>query len=97
MNYPNPFTDGTSFLFDHNQFNAQLEVEISIYDIMGHLLKTIGPQQLVSEGYHVQPIYWDGTSENGTRISRGIYIYSITVDNNKMSKQTLSGKLIVFK
>lgn len=96
MNYPNPVTSGTSFQFDHNQFNAQLQVEIRIFDMLGNLMTTIGPQMIISEGYHAEPIYWDGTGNNGSPFSRGIYIYQVIVDNNKLSKQTLSGKLIIF-
>jgi len=96
-NYPNPVTEGTSFTFDDNQFNAELKVEIRVFNILGKLVKTIGPLTVLSQGYHAPPITWDGNGDNGQRLGRGMYLYSVTVDNNKNSIQTLSGKLIILK
>lgn len=40
-NYPNPFRDYTEFSFRHNQFDIPVQVEISIYNSNGNLVKTI--------------------------------------------------------
>ncbi len=78
LNYPNPFTTKTSFYFDHNQPNQQLDVIIQIFTISGKIVKTINTQ-VYSDGYRSNPINWDGLDDYGDRIGRGVYIYKINV------------------
>ncbi len=78
LNYPNPFTTKTSFYFDHNQPNQQLDVIIQIFTISGKIVKTI-KTQVYSDGYRSSPINWDGLDDYGDRIGRGVYIYKISV------------------
>ena len=78
LNYPNPFTTSTSFMFDHNQPFSSLEVLVQIFTISGKLVKTIDVI-VFSDGYHSEPIPWDGRDDFGDRIARGVYIYKIRV------------------
>jgi len=41
LNYPNPFTTRTEFMFEHNMPNNMLDVMIQIYTVSGKLIKTI--------------------------------------------------------
>jgi len=95
INYPNPVATNTYFTFDHNQYNAEMEVEIQLYDINGKLVNIIGPVQILSTGYQPAPIEWDGKDINGGTISQGVYVYKMIIDNNKDFISELSGKLIV--
>ncbi|MDX9696124.1 MAG: type IX secretion system sortase PorU, partial [Bacteroidales bacterium] len=76
FNYPNPFTENTSFFFDHNRPNEDLEVLIQIFTISGKLVKTI--QQIInSNAFRSDAIPWDGLDDFGDKIGRGVYIYKI--------------------
>jgi hypothetical protein len=97
LNYPNPFTLSTKFAFDHNQYGGDLKVEIKIFDINGRLVNIIGPVDVLSTGYQPESIEWDGKDLNGNRISAGVYIYKMRIDNNKDLYSELSGKLIVVR
>lgn len=78
LNYPNPFTTQTSFQFEHNQPNQDLEVQINIKTISGKLIKTIN-QSVNSLGNRVNNIFWDGRDDFGEKIGRGVYIYELKV------------------
>jgi hypothetical protein len=54
LNYPNPFTTRTEFMFEHNMPGSMLDVLIQIYTVSGKLVKTIQqsvmPQALAASG-----------------------------------------------
>jgi hypothetical protein len=77
-NFPNPFNTGTTFSFEHNQPNTNLEVEIQIVNTAGQLVKKI-TQTLNSNGTRVASLYWQGDTDNGRKLGRGMYFYRIIV------------------
>lgn len=83
QNYPNPFNNRTLIEFTSKRVeNARLE----IYDITGKIVKILfdGP----ANGY--QSLWWDGTDQNGNKVSSGLYIYSFkTADQAIYRKMTL--------
>lgn len=89
LNYPNPFTTRTSFQFEHNQPNEDLEVQINIKTISGKLIKTVN-QMVSSTGNRVNDIFWDARDDYGEKIARGVYIYELKVrsivSGNSVSK-----------
>jgi hypothetical protein len=87
LNYPNPFTTRTSFQFEHNHPNEDLEVQINIKTVSGRLIKTIN-QLVNSTGNRVNDIFWDGKDDFGEKIGRGVYVYELKV------RSFLSGKSI---
>jgi hypothetical protein len=78
LNYPNPFTTSTSFFFEHNQANAELDILIQIFTVSGKLVKTFD-RHVSSTGFRTEPIEWDGLDDFGSRIGRGVYIYRVSV------------------
>ena len=55
-----------------------LHVRITIYDLLGNTIKNL------FEGSHVsgsKSIQWDGTNNDGHRVSSGKYIYNIEAEN----------------
>jgi len=96
LNYPNPFKDKTSFVFEHNQANSDLKVEIQIFSLSGKLVKTI-TTNLNTTGFKSKPIEWHGNSDNGAPIAKGLYVYKIKVsDFNGKSSEKVE-KLIILK
>jgi flagellar hook assembly protein FlgD len=96
MNYPNPFYENTHFVFEHNQPNTNLEVQIQIFDIKGMLAKTIN-RTLNTNAYKIDPIEWDGTSDSGAKIGKGLYIYRITVTNPSGIQCSKTDKLVFLR
>jgi hypothetical protein len=78
LNYPNPFTTNTQFMFEHNRPCADLDVNIQVFTVSGKVVKTIN--QLVNcDGFRAEGITWNGRDEYDQKIGRGVYVYKIKV------------------
>ena len=94
LNYPNPFTTNTSFYFEHNRSNQNLEVQIQVFTVSGKLVKTIHSLEM-NTGFRVGPISWNGKDDFQDKIGRGTYIYKLSVkDENGDFVQKLE-KLVI--
>lgn len=88
LNYPNPFTTRTKFMFEHNQGCNPLKVTVQIYTVSGKIVKTI-QKSVGCEGSSPEGIDWDGRDDYGDKLARGVYIYKLAildVDNKKAEK-----------
>jgi hypothetical protein len=92
-NFPNPFSNTTSFSFEHNQPGVPLSVSLTLYDNNGVTVVT----RLLTAQYHTNQVvsYWDGKDAGGHLLNPGIYFYKITLTNGKETK-VMSNKLIKF-
>jgi hypothetical protein len=77
-NYPNPFVVSTTFAFEHNQPNTDLDVTINIYNVTGGLVKQI-KKVLNTGGTRNCQINWLGDNQSGAKLTKGIYIYKVIV------------------
>ncbi len=94
VNYPNPMSDNTNFTFEHNQRDNEIDINIKIYDIVGQLVKTIEETSYGTTA-RINPISWDGTSDNGDKLPAGLYIYNVTVKNSLNEKTSGYSKIII--
>jgi len=83
LNYPNPFTTYTEFWFEHNKPGESLDIQIQVFTISGHLVKTINTN-IVTQGFRPNPsqwpaLQWDGKDDFGDKIGRGVYVYHLKV------------------
>ncbi len=93
-NYPNPVTDGTWFVFEHNQPEVEMDVNITIYNMMGQQVISMSTP-VTSAGYRTEGIWWGGQDEGGSRIAKGMYIYRVRAKAADGEVQELSSKLIM--
>ncbi|MDR4987270.1 MAG: type IX secretion system sortase PorU [Bacteroidales bacterium] len=96
MNYPNPFSGETRFVFKHNQAFSELDVRIDIYDLQGQLVSTIR-ERVYPVGFQSTPIRWDGTSNDGRMLRNGIYLYRLTMTAPDGQKARQSEKLMIVR
>jgi hypothetical protein len=96
FNYPNPFIDKTTFSFEYNQPNTDLTVQIDIYSLNGQKMKTLRVP-LYSNGFRANTIEWDGSDDNGMKISTGMYVYNVKVILPDGSATQKSSKLVVIR
>ncbi len=94
QNYPNPFTGETRFRFEHNCPCYLMNVEINIYNMIGQKVKTIN-ENIIPEGYDSNSIHWDGTSDGGSKLPAGLYIYHCKISTNDGRTAKKSSKLII--
>ena len=76
QNFPNPFNPETWIPY---QLSKATEVKIDIYDISGHLVRSLdlGWQPVGSYMMPSSAAYWDGKNAVGERVASGIYFYTL--------------------
>lgn len=94
MNFPNPFRYTTTFSFEHNRPERDLQVQLAVYNTQGRLVKQIN-QQVRSAGTRSVQIQWNGTDDQGKKLGSGTYFYRIIVQENDEQAGT-TGQLILF-
>ncbi|MCK4339941.1 MAG: T9SS type A sorting domain-containing protein [Candidatus Cloacimonetes bacterium] len=75
--YPNPFMYNTNISFSVKNSS---QIQLDIYNIKGQKVRNILIHRMKG-GYH--EIEWDGKDENGNQLSTGIYLYKLSISNNK--------------
>ena len=95
-NWPNPVTDETHFVFDHNQMGNNIKVDILIFDMMGRWVNTLS-ETVSGTSTRIDPIRWNGCSANGDRMRNGVYVYRIVATNDQGETATLVSKLVLNK
>jgi hypothetical protein len=77
-NYPNPFNsrqENTTILCT---LEADCEVKVMIYDLLGNPVKEY-PGKTETAG--IKRIIWDGTNDNGSKVAKGGYICVVEIMN----------------
>ena len=96
LNYPNPFTTHTTFMYEHNQSCSSLETQINIYTVSGRLVKTIN-QLVPTNGFRVEGISWDGKDDFGDQLAKGVYVYQLKVTMPDGKKAQKMEKLVLLR
>jgi hypothetical protein len=94
LNYPNPFTTYTEFMFEHNQPCNSLDVQVQVFTVSGKLVKTIN-ETVVSHGFRNEPIAWDGRDDYGQEIGRGVYLYNLKITTPDGQKAEQIERLVI--
>ncbi len=94
MNYPNPFSQGTSFTFRQNQLTP-LTITVKVYTLAGRQIRSI---ETSSAGEPFIRIPWDGRDRDGDILANGVYLYKLIVktSDGRFTSEAL-GKLAVLK
>ncbi len=94
LNYPNPFSTRTKFMFEHNASCEQLNIIIQIFTISGKIVKTIH-QSVFNSGYRYDGIDWDGRDDYGDKLAKGVYIYKVSITDVNNKKAEKIEKLVI--
>lgn len=81
MNYPNPFSTKTQFVFTLTGSVIPDEFTIQIMTITGKVVREITVDELgpIKIGRNITEFYWDGTDEFGDQLANGVYLYHVIV------------------
>jgi hypothetical protein len=96
LNYPNPFTTRTEFMFEHNQSCSSLNVQVQIFTVAGRLVKSI-QQEMPTAGFRVSGIFWDGRDDFGDELARGTYLYRLSIQTPDGAFAEQTEKLVLLK
>ena len=102
FNFPNPLIDETCISFETNLANELLDVKVEIFAMNGQLVKVI-ETEMEPTGFRLgkgECITWDGTSDGGAPLAKGIYVYRVTikgVDNEGIKATSEFEKMVVLR
>lgn len=95
MNYPNPFTTSTAFVFTVTGSEIPQNMRIQILTITGKIIREITQDELgpIHVGRNITDYKWDGTDMFGQKVANGVYLYRVLTNLNgkKMDKFTDQG------
>ncbi|MEZ5083557.1 MAG: type IX secretion system sortase PorU [Bacteroidales bacterium] len=94
-NFPNPFTDHTTFSFKHTKPGEQLSILLEIVDLTGNYI-TAYETKITSESTELPFLVWNATNEGGSRVESGVYIYVLTITDEQGQVSKQRQKLIVY-
>ena len=87
LNYPNPFSTSTQFIFTLTGEQVPESMSISIMTMTGKVVREITQEELgpLKIGQNRTELKWDGTDEYGSKLANGVYLYKVNVrdSNNK--------------
>jgi len=79
MNYPNPFSTSTRFVFTLTGSEVPDDIIIQIMTVTGRVVREITEDQLgiIQIGRNITEYAWDGTDEFGDPLANGVYLYRV--------------------
>ena len=84
MNYPNPFSTSTQFVFTLTGAVIPDEFTIQIMTVTGKVIREITVDELgpIKIGRNITEYTWDGRDEFGDVLANGVYLYRVIVKIN---------------
>jgi hypothetical protein len=87
LNYPNPFTTSTAFVFTLTGSQIPQNLRIQVLTITGKVVREITKEELgpIHVGRNITDFKWDGTDMYGQKLANGVYIYRVITNLNGKS------------
>jgi hypothetical protein len=84
INYPNPFSTATKFVFTLTGSEIPTYMKIQIMTISGKVVREIEMGELgpIRIGRNITEFAWDGTDQYGDRLANGLYFYRVVASKN---------------
>ncbi len=79
LNYPNPFSTATRFVFTLTGEEPPAFFKIQILTISGQIVREISQAEIgaLRAGKQMTEMVWDGTDQYGDRLANGVYLYRV--------------------
>jgi flagellar hook assembly protein FlgD len=87
LNYPNPFTTSTAFVFTITGSQVPQNLKIQILTVTGKVIREITKEELgpIHIGRNITDFKWDGTDQYGQKLGNGVYLYRVVSNLNGKS------------
>jgi len=84
MNYPNPFSTSTRFVFTLTGNEVPDNILIQIMTVSGKVVREITENELgpIQIGRNISEYAWDGKDEFGDPLANGVYLYRVKAQIN---------------
>jgi hypothetical protein len=83
LNYPNPFSTRTQFVYTLTGETPPPVFKIQIMSVAGKVVREITQHEIgvLKIGTHRTDFAWDGTDEYGNKLANGVYLYRVIAKN----------------
>lgn len=87
LNYPNPFTTSTAFVFTITGSEVPQNLRIQVLTVTGKVVREITKDELgpLRVGRNITEFKWDGTDQYGQKLANGVYLYRVITNLNGKS------------
>lgn len=87
LNYPNPFTTSTAFVFTLTGTEVPQNIKIEVLTVTGKIVREITKAELgpLHIGRNITEFKWDGTDQYGQKLANGVYLYRVVTNLNGKS------------
>lgn len=84
LNYPNPFTTSTAFVFTLTGSEIPQNLRIQILTVTGKVVREVTKEELgpLRIGRNITEFKWDGTDMYGQPLANGVYLYRVLTNLN---------------
>ena len=84
-NYPNPFSNSTSFVYTLTGSTSPEQFKIQIFTVSGKVIREITQDEIgpLKIGTHRTDFTWDGRDEYGDKLANGVYLYRVIANNDE--------------
>lgn len=92
LNYPNPFSTSTRFVYTLTGREVPDQFKIQIMTVTGKIVREITQDELgpMYIGKNITDFAWNGTDEFGDRLANGVYLYRIVARLNGHDLEIIS-------
>ena len=95
LNYPNPFSTSTAFVFTLTGSEIPQNLRIQILTVTGKIVREITTNELgtLHIGRNITEFKWDGTDQYGDKLANGVYLYRVitSLNGKSLEKYKASG------
>ncbi|HTE27843.1 putative type IX secretion system sortase PorU2 [Flavitalea sp.] len=95
LNYPNPFSTSTAFVFTLTGSEIPQNMKIQILTVTGKIVREITMNELgpIRIGRNITEFKWNGTDQYGQKLGNGVYLYRVvtTMNGKSMEKYRSEG------
>ena len=87
LNYPNPFTTSTAFVFTLTGSEVPQNIRIQVLTVTGKIVREITKEELgpLHIGRNITEFKWDGTDQYGQKLANGVYLYRVITNQHGKS------------
>jgi hypothetical protein len=95
LNYPNPFSTSTAFVFTITGSEIPQNMKVQILTVTGKIVREVTKEELgpLHIGRNITEFKWDGTDQFGQKLANGVYLYRFVTSLNgkRMDKYKAKG------
>jgi hypothetical protein len=93
LNYPNPFSTSTAFVFTMTGSQIPSQLKIQILSVTGKVVREITKEELgtLRIGRNITDYKWDGRDQFGQLLGNGVYLYRVVSSLNGQDLELRTG------